>query len=502
MYLDHFGLEAEPFALTPDPEFLYLSPGHAESLAALTVGIRGRRGLMVLTGEVGTGKTTLVYSLLATCAEQMPTAYVANTKLTFDQLLRLILTDFGVADAGGDRVDMLLALNQLLKRCAEEGTSAALIIDEAHNLESETFEHLRLLSNYETYRTKVLQIILVGQPELDARLQEPGLRQLTERVAVYTRLQPLGPLESRAYLDHRLLQAGGSTRLFARDARELLLRAAGGLPRRINILCHNALLFAYGRGLPQVAREAAEAALRERAPLPTTMVMREPSRAAAAAQIVLPLARRFAVAALLVVAVAGLVLGAAAWQSRGTAAAPAQVASLPPPVAPAVAAQPAAAAIPAAAPQPLIGSAPAPIAAAPAVVDAAPAAEAVPAPALADAAPAPPDGAAAPVRGEEPAAEAPSADAERVAEPQPAAPAAVTASEDAQAAASAAPMRTLRVPPGAKLEEMARDLYGAVDEQIIRRIQSANPQVVDPNHILAGDVLRFPDVDDKGVETR
>src|SRR5262245_11871001 len=164
MYTGHFHLRSEPFSLTPDPAFLYLSPGHAEALAALKVGLEGRRGLMVMVGEVGMGKTTILYSLLTELGEGIKTAYVSNTKLPFDDLLRQALSDFGVACASRDRVELLSALNGFLRQCAADGTTAALVVDEAQNLENDVFENLRLLSNYETYTEKLLQIVLVGQP--------------------------------------------------------------------------------------------------------------------------------------------------------------------------------------------------------------------------------------------------------------------------------------------------------------------------------------------------
>jgi general secretion pathway protein A len=260
MYTQHFGLSAEPFSLTPDPEFLYLSPGHAEALAALKVGLLEKRGLMVMTGPVGTGKTTLLYALLRALGSSMRTAYVSNTALGFDGLLHLALEDFGVKPASPSRVDMLTALNQLLRDCAERGVTATLIVDEAQNLDPEAFEQLRLLSNFETFAYKLLQIVLVGQPELEGRLRDAGLRALAERVAVHCRLAPLDDSESRAYLDYRLLRVGGSIRLFDRAARDLVLGAAQGLPRRINILAHNSLLFAYGRGSARVTLQVAELA--------------------------------------------------------------------------------------------------------------------------------------------------------------------------------------------------------------------------------------------------
>ncbi len=446
LHLDHFGLEAEPFSLTPDPEFLYLSPVHAEALAALTVGVRGRRGLLAMTGEVGTGKTTLLYSLMREIGDEMRTAYIANTTLSFEELLRLALADFGAPTEHRERVDLLLALNAVLMRCAEEGTTAALIIDEAHNLDAQALENIRLLSNVETFRDKLLQIVLVGQPELEARLQQPALRQLAERIAVHCRLAPLGRFESRAYLDYRLLKAGGSSRLFAAEARDALLQAAGGIPRRINILCHNALLFAYGRGDAQVKRDAADAAIRERAAL-------LPPVAAAA-----PRRRRVSVAATVAAGLALALGGSWLWRGRQ-------------PVAPLVA--------PVAAPR--IAAEVPPVAAVPAVVAAVPPAADVAVPPatplqVAAVPEAPPLEVVAP----------PTAAAMEEARPHDPPP------QTAAAVEATAAYRVLQVPVGATLASLAVKVYGAVDEALIHRIQAANPQVVDPNYILAGDHLRFP----------
>lgn len=264
MYARHFGLSFEPFSLTPDPALLYRSPGHVEALAALQVGLLGRCGLMVMTGEVGTGKTTLLYALLAELGPQVRTAYIANTTLGFDGMLRLLLADLDVACPSSERLPMLMALNQLLHDCATRGETVAVIIDEAQNLDDEGFEHLRLLSNYETFESKLLQMVLVGQPELEAKLRRPQLRQVAERVAVHCRIAPLSRRESRAYVAHRLRCAGGSWDLFSPPARRLLVRKAYGIPRRLNILCHNAMLFAYGTGARRVTRSTARGAVRAR----------------------------------------------------------------------------------------------------------------------------------------------------------------------------------------------------------------------------------------------
>ena len=181
---DHFQLRAEPFSLTPDPAFLYLSEGHAEVLAGLRLGLLERRGLIVATGEVGTGKTTLLYSLLSTIGGDVETAYIANTTLTFDELLESALEDFGAPLSGVRRLDLLASLNRFLVASAERGKNVALVIDEAQNLSDRIFEELRLLLNFETYTQKLLQIVLVGQPELGGKLRAPHLRQVADRIAV------------------------------------------------------------------------------------------------------------------------------------------------------------------------------------------------------------------------------------------------------------------------------------------------------------------------------
>lgn len=264
MYASHFGLRTEPFSLTPDPAFLYLSPDHAEALAGLKIGLESRRGLMLMIAEVGMGKTTLLYSMLDQLDPQVHTAYLSNTRLSFDDLLRQALADLGQPCVSRDRVDLLTSLNTFLHERAAAGETAALIIDEAQNLDEQTFENLRLLSNYETYTDKLLQIVLVGQPELDAKLSRPSLRQVTERVAVRCHINPLTMTESIRYLEHRLQVAGGSTALFTPTALRFITWKARGIPRRLNIICHNALLFAYGRGERRVSLREARAAIREK----------------------------------------------------------------------------------------------------------------------------------------------------------------------------------------------------------------------------------------------
>jgi type II secretory pathway predicted ATPase ExeA len=262
MYEAHFGLTADPFSLSPDPAFLYPSPAHAEALAGLRLALESRRGLTTLIGEVGTGKTTLLYALLRDAEPTVQAAYLANTKLGFVELLRQALADWGVPPVRGGRLALLEALHGFLRRCDADGRIAALVIDEAQNLDADTFEHLRLLTNFETYSAKLLQIVLVGQPELAAALRRPELRQIDQRIAYRCRLGRLTVGEARRYLDHRVRCAGGAPRLLSPAARALLIGAARGVPRRLNVLAHTALLFACGRGVAQVAGRDAWAALR------------------------------------------------------------------------------------------------------------------------------------------------------------------------------------------------------------------------------------------------
>jgi len=254
---------ADAFSLTPDPHRLFMSRDHAEALAGLKVGLQYRRGLIVVVGEVGMGKTTVAYSLMASLGDDVRAAYIANTRLPFEGILRHALEDFGVETAERDRAGLLTALHTFLMDCATRGQMAVLVIDEAQGLDDDTFENLRLLSNVETYDRKLLQIILLGQPELAERLKQPHLRQIAERVAIRVNINPLDRAQSRGYIEHRLKVAGGSLEMFSESALRLIIRRASGVPRRMNILCHNALLLAYAAGVPQVTWSMAREAARE-----------------------------------------------------------------------------------------------------------------------------------------------------------------------------------------------------------------------------------------------
>jgi general secretion pathway protein A len=246
---------AEAFSLTPDPARLFLSHEHARALAQLRDGLERRRGLVVVVGEVGTGKTTLAYAWLSSLGPDVRTAYIGNTRVPFEGLVRHALTEFGVACEGRDRLALLGALGAVVDESARAGRQVVLVIDEAQSLDDDTFEQLAVLGG--------LQLVLLGQPELDARLRAPRLRALAERVAVRVELPPMDRDESRRYVRHRLEKSGGSAALFADDALELVLDHAAGIPRRMNVVCHNALLLAFAAGAPQVTRLMVAEAIHE-----------------------------------------------------------------------------------------------------------------------------------------------------------------------------------------------------------------------------------------------
>ncbi len=250
MYLAHFGFREMPFNITPDPRFLYLSPSHQDALEHLRYGIEGKKGFIVLTGEVGCGKTTICRRLLNELdPKKYDTALILNPRLTETQLIKAILTELGDQSPMKSRVEMTDSLNKLLLDRVRAGREVVLIIDEAQNLDYETIEHLRMLSNLETDTQKLLQIILIGQPELKAMLKEDRLRQLRQRVQVYYDLKPLSFSGTCIYIRHRIRMASGRDRPeFTYFALRAIHSSCKGLPRDINKLCDKALLSAYVRG--------------------------------------------------------------------------------------------------------------------------------------------------------------------------------------------------------------------------------------------------------------
>lgn len=248
MYETHFGLRMKPFAVTPNPRFLYPSRSHREALAALVYGVKHRRGFICLVGEVGTGKTTLLRALLDGLNVSVRTALITHTTIDREDLLWLILNELLIPHAGLSRVEMIRALQDFVVAELESGSfPPLLIVDEAQNLNDEILEEIRLLTNLEIGDTKLLQVILSGQPELEQKLAQPHLRQLGQRMAVRARLEPLDREETAAYVNHRLSIAGArDLHVFTRAALRRVWSRTGGIPRLINIVCEQALVNAFG----------------------------------------------------------------------------------------------------------------------------------------------------------------------------------------------------------------------------------------------------------------
>jgi general secretion pathway protein A len=248
MYNAFFGFREDPFNLSPDPAFLYRSPQHEEALANLIYGVHSRKGFIVLTGEVGTGKTTMLECLRDYLESQfLEFAFIFNSRINVEQFFEMIAYDLDLRCATKSKTDVLFALNQLLVQQAQEGRTTVLIVDEAHNLEWEVLEEIRLLGNLENPRLgKLLQIILAGQPELDRKLDAPNLRQLKQRIVLRCNLQPFGALETIAYIDSRLDKAGlPDQAIFSEELMREIHYRSQGIPRLINALCDNLLLTAF-----------------------------------------------------------------------------------------------------------------------------------------------------------------------------------------------------------------------------------------------------------------
>lgn len=244
IYNAYFGFTENPFNISPDPEFLYRSPQHEEALANLTYGVRSRKGFIVLTGEVGTGKTTMLECLRDFLdSQRIEFAFIFNSRLTPEQFFEMMAFDFDLRCDRKSKTDVLFALNTLLIEQAERGRTCVLIVDEAHNLEWDVLEEIRLLGNLENRQGKLLQIILSGQPELDRKLDAPNLRQLKQRIVLRCALNPLTPDESFAYIETRLARAGMPRQtVFPPEVLEEVYRRSRGIPRLINLLCDNLLV--------------------------------------------------------------------------------------------------------------------------------------------------------------------------------------------------------------------------------------------------------------------
>ena len=247
MYKEFYGLRANPFNVNPDPRYLFLTRHTEEALACLTYGIQSRKGFVLLTGEVGTGKTTLINKLLEWLRlQQVATAFIFNSRLNTPQFLDYMMADFGIPCDSKAKSQILLRLYNWLLDRYRAGETAVLIVDEAQNLSDEVLEEIRMLTNLETFTEKLLQIVLVGQPELEQKLKQPQLRQLRQRLTLRAKTHPLTLEETKAYVQQRLRIAGSNgQQIFDPESVVAIHRYATGIPRVINLLCEHCLVSAF-----------------------------------------------------------------------------------------------------------------------------------------------------------------------------------------------------------------------------------------------------------------
>jgi type II secretory pathway predicted ATPase ExeA len=265
MYQNFFGLRESPFNVNPDPRYLYMTKQTQEALACLTYGVRTRKGFIVLTGEVGTGKTTLLNRLLDWLRnERVATAFIFNSRLSVSQVFDFMMADFGIPCDSREKSQVLLRLNQWLLERYKAGETAVLIIDEAQNLSANVLEEIRLLTNLETATEKLIQIVLAGQPELEQKLSRPELRQLRQRVTLHSKTLPLTLDETRGYILERLRIAGATdTNIFSAEAIQSIFHFARGIPRVTNLLCEHALISAFVEHQKPILPDTIETVARE-----------------------------------------------------------------------------------------------------------------------------------------------------------------------------------------------------------------------------------------------
>jgi general secretion pathway protein A len=249
MYQEYYGLSAPPFNITPDPRYLFFSRRHRQAFEHILFGISERKGFIQITGEIGAGKSTLCRKVLEELREGYATALILNPVMTPIQLTRSVLRELDLDDSGNDRIRLVERLNDFLLERAHAGEAVVLFIDEAQDMSDELIEQVRLLSNLETDEHKLLQIVLIGQPELRDRLDAPALRQLRQRITVRYHLGPINRQETASYIQHRLLVAGSNGRpSFTRPAFRAIHRYSRGIPRLINAVCDKSLLCGYVQG--------------------------------------------------------------------------------------------------------------------------------------------------------------------------------------------------------------------------------------------------------------
>jgi len=265
MYKEFFGLRANPFNVNPDPRYLFLTRHTEEALACLTYGIQSRKGFVLLTGEVGTGKTTLINKLLEWLrTQQVPTAFIFNSRMNVPQFLDYMMADFGIPCDTRSKSQILVRLYNWLLERYRAGETAVLIVDEAQNLPDEVLEEIRMMTNLETFTEKLLQIVLVGQTELEQRLKQPHLRQLRQRLTLRSKTHPLTAEETKSYIQQRLRIAGSNGQeLFEPEALNAIYSYSGGIPRVVNLLCEHCLVSAFVDQLKTVNSGIVDAVARD-----------------------------------------------------------------------------------------------------------------------------------------------------------------------------------------------------------------------------------------------
>jgi general secretion pathway protein A len=264
MYNEFYGFSRDPFLIVPDPNYLYMSPKHEEALARLVYGIKERRAIMLLTGEVGAGKTTLIRYLVGHLPASVQAATIANSNLFAEALLRMILAEFGrPAPPDTDKTALIRGLQAYLEGLAAQNRRGLLIIDEAQNLPLDALEEIRMLSNFQVKTHSLVQILLVGQPELRTRMKDPRCLQIAQRVALNYHITALNLEETRAYIIYRLKRSGGRPELFTPDAMDMVFRLSRGIPRSINLTCDSALIYGFAEEVRVIDREVVSKAAKQ-----------------------------------------------------------------------------------------------------------------------------------------------------------------------------------------------------------------------------------------------
>lgn len=266
MYKSFYGIRENPFSLTPDPQFIYLGKNHREALAQLIYGVREKKGFMVLTGEVGTGKTTIIRCFLETLingSNNTKAAFLFNPKLSVNDFIQYIIRDLGLRIQGASKGEYLNTLNEYLISAYQKNEKVVLIVDEAQGLSPVLLEEIRLLSNLETSKSKLIQIVLVGQPEFNITLSQPNFRQIRQRINLQHHLPPFTEKETGEYIVKRLKIAGRRDALFRKGAVKEIYRKTGGIPRLINVLCDNSLLVGYASDKKFIDKEIVKEAAKD-----------------------------------------------------------------------------------------------------------------------------------------------------------------------------------------------------------------------------------------------